>query len=122
MGSGLFQGLLIAGALGALARLLSPEEGTPAAAMPRRPSAATAERRALEVMSMQKKIWARKARAMVGKKFRALVLDRRTARLESQAPDGIDGVTLLTCDCTPGEFADVRICGVRGYDLTADPV
>ncbi len=28
MGSGLFQGLLIAGALGALARLLSPEEGT----------------------------------------------------------------------------------------------
>lgn len=102
--------------LGAFA--FSPEEGTPAADMAKRPSAKTAEKRRAEVMEVQRKIWRKKARALVGRTFRALVVAPGVARLESQAPD-VDGVTYLTSDAEVGTFIDVRIVRTKGYDLVA---
>ncbi len=99
----------------------SPEEGTPAAKMPGRPPMKVAEARALRVMSAQKAIWGRKAKAMVGHVMSALVVAPRVARLESQAPD-VDGVVRLDRDGRVGEFASVRIVGVNGYDLAGELV
>jgi len=94
----------------------SPEEGTPAATLPRRPSSAVAERRAGEVMALQKRIWSAKARAYVGKTFRALVVAPGVARLASQAPD-VDGVVHLRRAAEVGAFVDVTIGKVRGFDF-----
>lgn len=105
--------------LGAFA--FSPEEGTPAAEMPKRPSAKTAERRRAEVMALQQRIWRKKARSHVGRTFRALVVEPAVARLESQAPD-VDGVTHLTSEAEPGTFVEVRVVKTRGYDFVADVV
>ena len=102
--------------LGAFA--FSPEEGTAAAAMPRRSSRTVAERREREVMALQKRIWAAKARRFVGKTFRALVVAPGVARLESQAPD-VDGVVHLSRPASVGTFIDVEIARVRGFDFVA---
>ena len=97
----------------------SPEEGTPAATLPRRPSLVVAERRAREVMALQKRIWSAKARTYVGKTFRALVVAPGVARLASQAPD-VDGVVHLRHPATVGAFIDVTIANVRGFDFEGD--
>ena len=94
----------------------SPEEGTPAAKLPRRPSLAVAERRAGEVMALQKRIWSAKARKYVGRTFRALVVAPGVARLASQAPD-VDGVVHLRHPAEVGAFIDVTIGKVRGFDF-----
>ena len=94
----------------------SPEEGTPAATLPRRPSLAVAERRAGEVMALQKRIWSAKARKYVGRTFRALVVAPGVARLASQAPD-VDGVVHLRRAADVGTFIDVTIGKVRGFDF-----
>ena len=94
----------------------SPEEGTPAAKLPRRPSLAVAERRAGEVMALQKRIWSAKARKYVGQTFRALVVAPGVARLASQAPD-VDGVVHLRHPAEVGAFIDVTIGKVRGFDF-----
>ena len=101
----------------------SPEEGTPGAKMEGRPPLRTAEARARKVMAAQRKVWDRRAAAMVGQTFRALVVAPGLARLESQAPD-VDGVTFLKK--TPrrpmpavGSFVDVRITAVKEYDFEA---
>ena len=94
----------------------SPEEGTPAAKLPRRPSLAVAERRAGEVMALQKRIWSAKARKYVGRTFRALVVAPGVARLASQAPD-VDGVVRLRRAAEVGTFIDVTIAKVRGFDF-----
>ena len=94
----------------------SPEEGTPAATLPRRPSLAVAERRACEVMALQRRIWAAKARKHVGQAFRALVVAPGIARLASQAPD-VDGVVHLRRAADVGTFIDVTIGKVRGFDF-----
>ena len=101
----------------------SPEEGTAAAKLEGRPPAKVAERRALKVMAVQKKIWAKKAKAMLGKEFPALVVAPGTARLESQAPD-VDGVVRLARNGTQasvGAFVTVRLTAVRGYDFIGEP-
>ena len=94
----------------------SPEEGTPAATLPHRPSLAVAERRAGEVMALQKRIWSAKARTYVGRTFRALVVAPGVARLTSQAPD-VDGVVHLRRAAEVGAFVDVTIGKVRGFDF-----
>ena len=94
----------------------SPEEGTPAATLPRRPSLAVAERRAGEVMTLQKRIWSAKARKYVGQTFRALVVAPGVARLASQAPD-VDGAVHLRRAAEVGTFIDVTIGKVRGFDF-----
>ena len=99
----------------------SPEEGTPGARMKGRPPLRTAEARARKVMAAQRKVWGKRAAAMVGKTFRALVVAPGVARLESQAPD-VDGVTFLKkVPRRPlpavGTFVDVRITSVKEYDF-----
>ena len=100
----------------------SPEEGTAAAKLEGRPPAKVAVRRALKVMAVQKKIWAKKAKAMLGKEFPALVVAPGVARLESQAPD-VDGVVRLAGDGAQaliGAFVTVRLTAVRGYDFIGE--
>ena len=99
----------------------SPEEGTAAAEMKGRPSAKVARDRALKVMAAQKRIWAEKAAEMVGGTYRALVVSPGVARLESQAPE-VDGVVLLKSAAPEGDFADVKLVAVRGYDFIGVPV
>jgi ribosomal protein S12 methylthiotransferase len=100
--------------LGAFA--FSPEKGTAAATMPGRPSRRTAEERERAVMRLAADIWRLRAQRLVGQTFRALVVAPGVARLESQAPD-VDGVTYVDGAAEVGEFVDVRLTGVRGFDL-----
>ena len=100
----------------------SPEEGTAAAKMKGRPPAKVAEARALKVMAAQKRIWEKKARAMLDRTFPALVVAPGVARLESQAPD-VDGVVRMdVAASTPfvGAFTTVRLVAVRGYDFIGE--
>ena len=102
--------------LGAFA--FSPEEGTPAEKMKGKPSAAIGEKRMAEVMAVQKKIWSAKAKKYVGKTFRALVVEPGVARMQSQAPE-VDGVVFVDKSLPVGEFADVKIKSVKGFDFIA---
>ena len=99
--------------LGAFA--FSPERGTRAFAMHGRPSAAVARERERLVMEQQARIWRFKSRRLIGTVQRALVVAPGVARLESQAPD-VDGVVHLDSDAV-GEFVDVRLTKVRGFDF-----
>ena len=99
--------------LGAFA--FSPEAGTAAEKMSGRPPRRVAEEREREVMKVAKSIWREKARGMIGKTFRALVVAPNVARMESQAPD-VDGVVNVATDAV-GEFVDVRLEKVRGFDF-----
>ena len=102
--------------LGAFA--FSPEEGTVAFELDGRPSPAEAAKRARTVMSVQRKVWAEKAKGYVGKTFRALVVAPGVARLESQAPD-VDGVVRFKGKAGIGSFVDMRIDRADGFDFTA---
>lgn len=101
----------------------SPEEGTAGAAMKGRPPMKVAESRALKIMAAQKRIWDRKAKAMIGLELPALVVSPGTARLESQAPD-VDGVVRFSKDdaalAPVGEFVLVRLVAAAGYDFIAE--
>jgi tRNA A37 methylthiotransferase MiaB len=77
-----------------------------------------AERREREVMELAKSIWDVRSRRLVGRTFRALVVAPGVARLASQAPD-VDGVTYIEDRAEVGEFVDVRIVRVKGFDLVA---
>ena len=74
-------------------------------------------------MGLAKEIWRARSKRFVGKTFRALVVAPGVARLESQAPD-VDGVTYIegngergTGNGNVGEFVDVRIEKVEGFDF-----
>lgn len=106
----------------------SPEKGTKGAKMSARPSRAVAERREKEVMDLAKSIWKMRSKRLVGKVFPALIVAPGVARMESQAPD-VDGVTYLmkneelrmTNDCV-GEFVNVKILKVKGFDFIGEVV
>ena len=101
----------------------SPEAGTKGAKMAGRPSRAVAEERERLIMEDAGKLWRVKSRRMIGKTYRALVVAPGIARMESQAPD-VDGVVRLTGDVSAevGEFTEVRLSAVRGFDFTAEEV
>ena len=99
--------------LGAFA--YSPEEGTKGAKMRGRPRREVAEERERLVMAQQAKIWKLKAKRMLGRTFRALVVAPGVARMASQAPD-VDGVTYVDCNKV-GEFVDVRLEKAKGFDF-----
>ena len=107
--------------LGAFA--YSPEEGTKGAKMRGRCPMAVARERERLVMAQQKKVWALKARRMLGQTYRALVVAPGVARMASQAPD-VDGVTYLVSSLKSrvssppvGSFVQVRLAKVRGFDF-----
>ncbi len=105
--------------LGAFA--YSPERGTKGFSMASRPSRAVALAREREVMQMQSRIWAQKARRMIGRVEEALVVAPGVARLASQAPD-VDGVVYLEGEAalaSVGEFASVELVKAEGFDFIA---
>ena len=104
--------------LGAFA--YSPEAGTKGAKMKGRPSRAVAEERERIIMQDAEKLWKVRAKRLLGETFRALVVAPGVARMESQAPD-VDGVTLLDDVNAPvGEFVEVRLTKVRGFDFEGE--
>lgn len=106
--------------LGAFA--YSPEVGTKGEKMRSRPSRKVAFERERAVMEQQAKIWAVKAKRMIGSVHRALVVAPGVARMESQAPD-VDGVTYLkgrAAEVPVGEFLEIKICKVKGFDFIAE--
>ena len=134
--------------LGAFA--YSPEEGTKGATMRGRPSRAVAEARERLVRKQQAEIWRLKAKKFVGRTFRALVVAPGVARMASQAPD-VDGVTYLEgrrkkeegrrmrdegwgmrdegrgmgdegWRAEVGEFVNVKVAKVRGFDFVGEVV
>ena len=103
--------------LGAFA--YSPEEGTKGAKMSGRPSRKTAVAREKAVMDQAARIWKMRSARMVGETFRALVIAPGVARMESQAPD-VDGVVYLDVEPPVGEFVDVKLTAVNGFDFEAE--
>jgi ribosomal protein S12 methylthiotransferase len=103
--------------LGAFA--YSPEKGTKGARLAGRPSRATAQAREKAVMEQAAAIWKVKAKRMLGKEFRALVVAPGVARMESQAPD-VDGVTFVDETLAVGAFVTVRLKRVRGFDFVGE--
>jgi len=106
----------------------SPEEGTPAAALPDRVPADVAAERYHKLMTLQQGIAEERNRRLVGSRINAIV-DKippsgpAIARAWFQAPE-TDGVTYLTGiseDIKPGDIIEVKITGHDVYDLTAEP-
>lgn len=103
----------------------SPEEETPAAALPDRPSAAaSAERREL-LMLTQQEVVAAHYRELEGQTFDVLVdrvLEEGVAvgRTYFQGPE-TDPITLILDggDLDPGRFVRAEIAGHEGYELIA---
>jgi len=101
--------------------VFSPEEGTPAAGMPRRPRRAAAAARRERLLALQAGIVARKAAALAGKRATLLLESPAGGRTARQAPE-IDGVTRVSGmdpGVKPGAFVDVRYSGADGYDMLA---
>lgn len=103
--------------LGAFA--YSPEKGTKGFGMSRRPSAAVARAREEAVMRQQEEIWKVKSARMLGGIYRALVVAPGVARMESQAPD-VDGVVYLDRPSEVGQFVDVKLKKVKGFDFKGE--
>ncbi len=99
----------------------SPEEGTAAAKMDKKPSLKVAERRKSEIEIEQAKIWRGKAKKYIGKTFRALVFAPNVARMESQAPE-VDGIVQLVDDAEVGTFVNVKILKCKGSDFIGEIV
>jgi len=107
--------------LGAFA--YSPEEGTKGAKMRGRPPRIVAERREKDVMDTAKALWKTKAKRMLNKVYRALVVAPGVARMESQAPD-VDGVTYIKEKgkgengmVEVGSFINVKLLKRHGFDF-----
>jgi len=103
----------------------SPEEGTPAAEMPDRCDAETAQRRAEQIMELQSRIMEENDEARVGRTLKVLCtgLDGayRVGRSCADSPE-VDGTVLFTGETAPGQFASVRITGTMDGALTGEEV
>lgn len=107
--------------------LYSPEEGTPSGNMPDAVPRDVAQRRAAELMQIQRVISKRKQEAYIGQRIEVLVdgpSDESEYLLEGrhrgQAPD-IDGkVYLANGTAKPGELRQVKVTAAADYDLLAD--
>ncbi|MCL2105382.1 MAG: MiaB/RimO family radical SAM methylthiotransferase, partial [Kiritimatiellaeota bacterium] len=104
----------------------SPEEGTPAFGRVA-PAVGVVEERCARVMATQKKIVAKRMKALVGTTETALLLRELKpgtwlARLPHQAPE-VDGETRVTGGglntAQAGDFVNVEITARKGYDLNA---
>ncbi|MCX6093753.1 MAG: 30S ribosomal protein S12 methylthiotransferase RimO [Candidatus Bipolaricaulota bacterium] len=103
----------------------SPEEGTPAAALPNRVPSGVVEDRLRRLMELQQEIVRRANKARIGTEVEVLVdgpaAERGVwiSRTATQAPD-VDAVTRLRGKrLAAGEFVRARIVGFEGYDLDA---
>lgn len=103
----------------------SPEDGTPAAALPARPSREAAASRREELMLRQQDVLAERYRELQGRAFDVLVDSVSpegiaVGRTYFQGPEG-DPVTIIldAGELAPGRFARVEIEGWEGYELVA---
>ena len=98
----------------------SPEEGTPAAAMPDRCDAQEAQRRAELILDMQQEIMNGWSESQVGRTLRVLCTGTdgpyRTGRSWADSPE-VDGTVYFEGDCLPGDFAAVEITGLMDGDF-----
>lgn len=111
--------------------VFSPEEGTPAARLPRRVPPAVAEERRARLMLRQQAVVRELNRARIGTTAELLLLrpaagggGRWLARAPWQAPE-VDGLTRLAgapAGARTGDFRRARIVGFRGCDLRAEDV
>ncbi len=104
----------------------SPQEGTPAAAMPDRCDEEEAEARRRTVTELQNAIMDEYDQARIGRTFSVLCegVDeggRWTGRTYADSPD-VDEQVLFTGDAVPGAFAQVRIDGMEDGCLTGHTV
>jgi ribosomal protein S12 methylthiotransferase len=100
----------------------SPEEGTPAAALPGRVDDVEIAERTRRLQEVQERITARRNAAVIGSEFEVVVdqvEDGTTiARSYREAPE-IDGVMLLD-EGKPGEWLQVRVTASYGPELAAE--
>jgi ribosomal protein S12 methylthiotransferase len=102
----------------------SPEEGTPACGLPRRPKPPTAARRCEELMLLQREISRNLLERKIGS-VAEVIIDGPSedpsfafqGRTRFDAPE-VDGrVFIKGCKCVPGSIVDVKIIGSSDYDL-----
>ena len=111
--------------LGAFA--YSPEENTPAAAMPDQIDEAVKQERLDRLMLLQQEISAEVMQARVGETGEVLVEGFRHGRYYGrslmEAPE-VDGKVLFTSQkkLRPGEYVTVHITGASEYDLTGEAI
>ena len=111
--------------LGAFA--YSPEENTPAAAMPEQIDEAVKQERLDRLMTLQQQISAEIMRSRVGETCEVLVEGFRHGRYYGrslmEAPE-VDGKVLFTSQkkLRPGEYVTVHITGASEYDLNGEAV
>ena len=102
----------------------SPEEDTPAAAMPGQIDEEVKQERLSRLMTLQAEISAQRNALRIGTVEKVLVTGQKgtlyTARSAWEAPDA-DGEILLhsAAALTPGQFAQAQITSADTYDLTA---
>jgi ribosomal protein S12 methylthiotransferase len=103
----------------------SPEDGTPAAALPDRPAPEVAAARREALMLAQQDVVAERYRELAGRSLDVLVDlvapdGTAVGRTYFQGPEG-DPVTLIPggAELAPGRFARVEVEGWQGYDLVA---
>lgn len=111
----------------------SPEEGTAAAAMPDEPDDVAAENRRDALLRQQAGLVDERLERLHGKDDVVLLEQRHVdedgnetpwwaARSAAQAPEELDGITLVSdvpADAEPGQFARVRYTGHKDYDAEA---
>ena len=108
----------------------SPEEGTYGATLPHRVRKSTKERRANELMALQRHISYELNKARVGEVMEGLVIDKGRKpgeyllRSYWNAPDDIDGAIYFSSsrELALGEVVKVRITGAFVYDLHGELV
>ena len=111
--------------LGAFA--YSPEENTPAAAMPEQIDEAVKQERLDRLMTLQQQISAEVMQARVGETCEVLVEGFRHGRYYGrslmEAPE-VDGKVLFTSQkkLKPGEYVTVHITGASEYDLNGEAI
>jgi len=98
----------------------SAEDGTRAAKLEHQIPAKEKERRFARTMLLQQRIAEEVGARHVGQTLRVLVEEPGVARGEADAPD-IDGRVYVDKSLPVGQFAQVKITGVHGYDLLALP-
>lgn len=104
----------------------SPEEGTPAAAMPDRCSTEEAEHRAELCQEIQAEIMDDFAATLIGRELPVLVMGYEPdgtawGRSEYDSPD-IDGRVIFSGEARPGELVIVRVDAVDEGDLVGERI
>jgi ribosomal protein S12 methylthiotransferase len=105
--------------------LFSPEEGTPAAALPDPVSEEVKEERLERLMALQQQISLELNQDQVGRTLDVLVEgqgeDLSIGRSYRDAPE-IDGLVLIPGSVAIGEIVPVRITGAMEYDLVGEVI